>query len=356
MSSEREGFLDVLRFVAASAVLLFHFGFRGYAMQGQDLAYPELAGFAMYGYLGVELFFMISGYVIPLSIRERSVADFAVSRAIRLYPTFWLCVALLAAVPPLLGDWRFHRPLGDTLVNLTMLAELFGSPYLDGVFWTLATELQFYALVALVVGVFGFHRLPGALLVWLLIGAGVTAFAKATGTRPFYPGGSFFGYFCFGAACYFLQHLGQRSARIYALFGLSLPLMLAHSTHKAGATTEMFRTPVSLAIVLPLLLASAAAIFFSRRISERMKSAPLLTAAVVFLGGLTYPLYLLHENIGYAVLNTLFSAETRWLGLAYVTALSFAASAAVYLWFDLPVRRRLHRAIGQFATPRGSAR
>jgi peptidoglycan/LPS O-acetylase OafA/YrhL len=343
--------------MAACAVMLFHFGFRGYAAHGQDLAYPELGQFAKYGYLGVELFFMISGYVIPLSIRERSVAEFAVSRAIRLYPTYWLCVALLAAVPPLLGDGRFHLPLGDTLVNLTMLAELFGSPYLDGVFWTLVTELQFYALVAFVVGVFGFQRLPSALLVWLIIGAGVTAFAKTTGTRLFYPGGSFFGYFCFGGACYFLQHVGERSVRIYALLGLSLPLMLAHTTHKAGATTEMFQTPFSLAIVFPLLLASAAAVFFSRHISERMKSAAVLTGAVGFLGGLTYPLYLLHENIGYALLNTLFSAETRWLGLAYVAALSFVVAAAVYLWFDLPVRRRLRKAIGELTgTTPGSAR
>jgi peptidoglycan/LPS O-acetylase OafA/YrhL len=340
LATEREAFLDLLRFVAASAVMLFHFGFRGAAFGLQDLAYPELAWLAKYGYLGVELFFMISGYVIPWSIRNRGVADFAVSRAIRLYPTYWLCVALLATLPPLLGDWRFHLPLRDTLVNLTMMAELFGSPYLDGVFWTLVTELQFYVLVAFVVGVFGFHRLPTALIIWLVVGAGVSAFAKATGTRPFYPGGSFVAYFCFGAACYFLQHVGERSARIYALLGLSLPLILAHSTHKAGAAVEMFKTPISLLVVIPVVLGSAAAIFFSRRISERLNSANAgVIAAVTFLGGLTYPLYLLHENIGYAVLNTMFSAGTRWFGFACVVAFSLAASAAVYLWFELPLRR-----------------
>jgi len=333
--------------------MLFHFGFVGHARGHQDLSYPELADFAKYGYLGVELFFMISGYVIPLSIRNRSVADFAVARAIRLYPTFWLCVALLAAVPPLLGEWRFQLPLRDTLLNLTMLAELFGARYLDGVFWTLATELQFYALVAFVVGVFGFQRLPGALLVWLILGAAATAFAKATGTRPVYPGGAFFMYFCFGAACYFLQHLGERSARVYALLGLSLPLMLAHAAHKAGAASEMFGVPFSLHMVFPIVLASAAVVFFSRRLSERMKPAALVT----LLGGLTYPLYLVHENIGYAVLNTLYSADTRWLGFVYVVALSFAAATALYLWFDLPARRRLRRAFPRFtATSADSAR
>src|SRR5204863_431573 len=103
----REGSLELLRFLAAFAVLAFHFGFRGYAAHNlQDLAFPELAGFSKYGYMGVELFFMISGYVIPWSIRGRSVAEFALARAIRLYPTYWLCAALLLFVPPLLGESR----------------------------------------------------------------------------------------------------------------------------------------------------------------------------------------------------------------------------------------------------------
>jgi peptidoglycan/LPS O-acetylase OafA/YrhL len=306
------------------------------------LSYPELAWFAKYGYLGVELFFMISGYVIPWSIRDRSVADFAVARVIRLYPTYWLCVALLAAVPPLLGDWRFHLPLRDTLLNLTMFAELFGARYLDGVFWTLVTEMQFYALVAVVVGVFGFQRLPTALLVWLVIGAGTSVLAKASGTQPVYLGGTYYMYFCFGAACYFLHHI-ERSRTVYALLGLSVPLMLAHGVHKAGAIAESYRAPMSAAVVCALLLASAAAVFFSRALSARMKAG----ATVALLGGLTYPLYLLHENIGYALLNTMFSVETRWLGLAYTIAFSLAASAAVYLWFDLPVRRWLRRALRQ---------
>jgi peptidoglycan/LPS O-acetylase OafA/YrhL len=74
-----------------------------------------------------------------------------------------------------------------------------------------------------------------------------------------------------------------------------------------------------------------------------MKPAALIT----FLGGVTYPLYLISENIGYALLNTQYSADTRWLGFAYVVLFSLAASAAIYLWFDLPVRRWLARSLRQ---------
>jgi len=340
---QRESFLDLLRFAAAFGVVAFHLGFRGYSAHNlQDVAYPELAAFSKYGYMGVELFFMISGYVIPWSIRGRTLGEFVASRAIRLYPTYWLCATLLLFVPPLLGEWRFLIPARDALVNLTMVAPWFGSPYIDPVFWSLARELEFYALVASVVGLLGFERLPKALLVWLVIGAGTSVLATGTGTSPVYLGGTYYMYFCFGAACYFLHHI-ERSRTVYALLVLSLPLMLAHSLHKAFTVAEIYDVPMSPIVVGAVLAAGAATVYFSSALSERVKPSALVT----FVGGLTYPLYLLHENIGYALLNTMFSAQTRWLGLAYTVLFCLAASAAVYLWFDLPVRRWLRRALRQ---------
>ena len=340
---QREGFLELLRFLAAFAVLGFHFGFRGYAAHNlQDLAFPELGGFSKYGYMGVELFFMISGYVIPWSIRGRSVTEFALARAIRLYPTYWLCAALLLFVPPFLGDWRFMVSARDALVNVTMVAPWFGAAYIDPVFWSLAIELQFYLLVALAVAMLGFERLPKALLGWLVIGAGTSVLATATAARPVYLGGTYYMYFCFGAACFFLQHV-ERSRAVWTLVLLSIPLMFAHSLYKASVVAEIYHVPMSAPVVAGVLVASGTAVYFSNALSQRLKA----TALVAFIGGLTYPLYLLHENMGYAVMNTLFSAESRWLGLAVTVLLCLAASAAIYVWFDLPVRRALRRALRQ---------
>ena len=73
--------LDLLRLVAALAVVAFHYLFRG-AAAGGYLAegYPEAAPFAIYGYLGVNLFFLISGFVIAWSAQGRSWESFAVAR------------------------------------------------------------------------------------------------------------------------------------------------------------------------------------------------------------------------------------------------------------------------------------
>jgi peptidoglycan/LPS O-acetylase OafA/YrhL len=69
MSRSRINELDVLRLFAALFVVCFHYAFRGHAADGlSPISYPPLLPAAKYGYLGVQLFFMISGFVILMSV------------------------------------------------------------------------------------------------------------------------------------------------------------------------------------------------------------------------------------------------------------------------------------------------
>jgi len=76
--------LDLLRLVAALAVVLFHYLFRGGITGDLDVEYAAAAPFAIYGYLGVSLFFLISGFVIAWSAEGRTWQEFAVARFARL--------------------------------------------------------------------------------------------------------------------------------------------------------------------------------------------------------------------------------------------------------------------------------
>src|SRR5882724_4206152 len=123
----RNGFLDGLRFLAALMVIAFHFGFRGHAESGYlSLDFPELSPVVRYGYLGVPLFFMISGYVIPWSIKGRTLRYFAAHRFIRLYPTFWFCLVFTLLVEHLTNSTRLYPNFSTTLANLTMVPTWFG--------------------------------------------------------------------------------------------------------------------------------------------------------------------------------------------------------------------------------------
>src|SRR3954469_8577552 len=87
--------LDLLRLVAVLGVMAFHYGFRGPTAQDvTHVALPELAAFGRYGFLGVSVFFVISGFVISYSAEGRTGPGFAIARAARIYPTYLLCMTL----------------------------------------------------------------------------------------------------------------------------------------------------------------------------------------------------------------------------------------------------------------------
>lgn len=152
VTRQRYANLDALRAIAALAVMVEHM-FGDLLRQApvatgpmSALAQAVVQNFSL-GRFGVALFFLISGFVVPLSIGgERALRYFAVSRLFRLYPAFWLALAVIATTAWLAGDMP---KTADVLANLTMAPPLFGQPWLSPIHWTLFVELLFYVLVAL---------------------------------------------------------------------------------------------------------------------------------------------------------------------------------------------------------------
>jgi peptidoglycan/LPS O-acetylase OafA/YrhL len=171
VGANRVAFADQLRGLAALLVVLSHLAGVFWhaqpavsALTGLPAAFadpPRGTGFLkplfldnfQAGPAGVALFFLISGYVIPFSLRGRSRAAFLGARAVRLLPTFWAGFAVQVAV--LLLALRtvggvFPRTLPEVLLNLLPgIHGLAWLPSLDGIVWTLDIEVYFYALAAL---------------------------------------------------------------------------------------------------------------------------------------------------------------------------------------------------------------
>src|SRR3954465_8329323 len=141
--------IDGLRLVAALMVAVHHYaGSRRVDQPANAVGdrpvseiMPTVYHLATYGWIGVEIFFVISGFVICMSCWGRTPKDFFVSRVIRLYPAYWAGVAFPPAVMIALpGVWR--RPPGrDILLNFTMLQSGSNVPDVDIVYWTLWSEL-----------------------------------------------------------------------------------------------------------------------------------------------------------------------------------------------------------------------
>jgi exopolysaccharide production protein ExoZ len=145
-SAERYYLIQCLRLFAASFVVLFHSVFYVSTHGGQlprDAAYyfGELSQF------GILTFFTISGFVITSSIQRRSSSGFLWLRFLRIYPGFWLAVAIVVVLNNLVfGGFAWNR---GTILGLTLLPLGDVPRPLGGIEWTLVYEVFFYALVAL---------------------------------------------------------------------------------------------------------------------------------------------------------------------------------------------------------------
>ena len=145
--------LDYGRFAAAFSVLLYHYTFNGFRNGKISSIGPVdfITYVTHFGKIGVEFFFIISGYVIYYSAQNKTPGEFAFSRIKRLYPAFWFAVFFTSLFAFLWGRGTVMEVSApQILANLTMVPELFGYKNVDGAYWTLVYELKFYLLVFLV--------------------------------------------------------------------------------------------------------------------------------------------------------------------------------------------------------------
>lgn len=331
--------LDILRLVSAVAVLVYHFGFRmAVTGEGGGTGFPELSPLAIWFDTGLMVFFAISGYVITLSAEGRAAFDFAVGRLARLWPTFVLCASVTAIVlhlTPVPGDAA--PTLKQWLAHLVINARVLGQPFIDGAYWTIAYEVMFYGwvFVLLALGLFRKWWQPIAVC-WLILSAANELLVDSEVLRKLFIT-EYSGYFVFGMTLYKLRQ--QQSLTAFLLLIASLAWATATPLIMEPEFVEMYgihRNLVAIALTGPIALASVS-------LCAMLPALPISSSVAIALGGLTYPLYLLHQNIGYAVFARFAPDYGRWLvGLVLVVGL-LLASWLIATFFEPAARRRVTR-------------
>ncbi|WP_088283362.1 acyltransferase [Ideonella sp. A 288] len=278
--------VDALRGLAALAVVLYHYTTRFHELFGNGaepvVAFPG-------GHYGVNLFFIISGFVIFMTLqRTTRPMDFVVSRFSRLFPAYWVSIALTFAVTHALGLPEKLVSLTTALANVFMLHGLFGVAHVDGVYWTLEVELLFY------VGMFTLYRLNWLKHIHWALAALVTVM-----------------WVYFLAARFAGIELSWTLSRLLILpyiawFSLGVAIYLALNPRDAVDRPRSLLLAgyalVTMAFVQSMFVGGLACALAGLVYLAASGRIPVLGQSVlVWLGAISYPLYLLHENIGWSI-------------------------------------------------------
>lgn len=327
--------LDLLRLVAVLGVVFYHFAFFGPAIDGvAQVAIPGMASYAKYGYLGVPVFFIISGFVIAYSAEGRTWSAFAIARFSRIYPTFIVCMTLTFAAIVMVGAPNYQATFGQWLANLSVASTIFGQPYMDSAYWSLAIELVFYGWVALLMaaGVFP-RKIDAIILIWF----GITFANELTldlvvVEKLFLADDS--GFFAIGLLLY-EHYRGRRDPRLYGLLALAIGTSVFQALHRMPKLGVLTGSEFNGWIIVAICLLATACIYYALRI----RRVPIPAGAVLAIGGLTYPLYLLHQQLGYTILMSGIVQERSSAVVIALLVSIMVLSWAVWRYVERPAQR-----------------
>ncbi len=311
--------LDGLRGIAAIFVVMYHLTNR-FEEKFKNDVFPSFLNFE-YGHYGVQLFFIISGFVIFLSIKRgeifQTAKDFAIKRFIRLYPTFWICCFSTFFFIGTVGPEELEVSFSDFIVNLTMFPKLFNVPFVDGVYWTLGVELVFYLLI-LVLLLFRLVRFNTICCIGYIL-LGIILYFKF----------SLFSYYLHGL----LFLMGMNFYKIWN----KEANFLNHVLLFASVGLYFLRGDLELSLVILILCCIFYLLVYNLLsfLNNRFFG---------FLGTISYSLYLLHQNIGHSIEMNLLQVgvKNHWIILFVPLCIVLLFSYLVTFYIEKPLARYLN--------------
>lgn len=355
--------IDAVRFLAAVLVMFFHYGFwvgfntttSAHQISQGLVAYPELSAWTKFGWIGVQIFFVISGFVIAYSAEKATAYRFLVARVVRLFPAAIICatISLAAAI----------------LVNYTSYSELFVAyiksvalwpqgPWIDDSYWTLAIELFFYALVFILISFDKFHLIGRLAIAIGLISSGFNIIAllhQAAGSALIpeilfkiqdsrvadlllLNHGMFFALGVF----LWLQLMKRPTQQqilwccIFTAAGCVQIAATVGSFEAKGAGMPLFVPVVIWLLALGVIVSS---VVFNPAFA---KVPAWFSKALRRMGLMTYPLYLLHQNVGLALIGQLTKMGVHpYLALGIGIGFALSASWAISVYLEPHVQKAM---------------
>lgn len=314
--------LDGLRGIATIAVMLFHYFLHYHKLYGHSFDVPSTF---RVGYYGVHLFFTISGFVIYWTLtRTQKPTDFIWSRFTRLYPVYWCAMLITFLVVALFSLPGREVDVQTLVVNFSMIQEYLGYEHVDGVYWTLSLELAFYFWILMIFIVGWMKHIQKILLAWVILAAVVTFHRFSLRIPEILTDLFLLDYIELFAAgvCFYKLKNREHSLLTILLLGATAVSVLA-----------------SYPRMVALGLFSIYGIFFL--ISFNL-AAFLRNSFLVYFGAISYSLYLIHQNVGYIIINYGYKYELPpALSITIAIAVSIILAHGLLVFVEKPGLRYL---------------
>ena len=358
--------LDLVRFLAALSVMFYHLC---YWKNGQiPISAKDTNNFWWFGWVGVQIFFVLSGYVIAFSASNATSISFAKSRFLRLIPTIWICASITFTLKLF---WGVDLKTSDLIIQL--VSTLFINPFgihMDVVYWTLTVECAFYLLIFLILRLSNFSKLIPIMIFIGIISAAYNLIVISiefgcldniapkftfllnklhhmrTSRLLLLEHGVFFS---LGVLLWHLtQQTQQTSHKIFTravciFFSFICTLVVTNAAHQY--ILEKHAVGVYLMSPTLVFLAGLLLIVTANKLSGYQPLKKIKTKEVLrFLGLTTFPLYLLHNDAGLILLAKLNLFMPSQSSLLLVTVMCVATSIIVFKLIDPPLTRFFRRA------------
>ncbi|MGH9344926.1 MAG: acyltransferase family protein [Terriglobia bacterium] len=329
-------FIDGLRGVAASMVVLYHLGNR-----------TGLRPITEWGYLGVGIFFVISGFVITSTqlnktITPGSIARFFARRFVRLDIPYWVNIAVTVVLGGVLYRFggQFHHYTNDQIIaSLLYLQGILGLPEINQVYWTLCFEIQFYLALVLVLWLAQRFRSGPAsrIFQWAIVGSILVSVLFGANVLPA-PRGLMFPYwwaFALGAmTCWW--RAGYVPGRM-----LAAAFLVLTASPFFNQVTWRITAVVTAALLVLATRRNSMGKWLGGRIAQ-------------FFGRISYSLYLFHALIGWEAQTFADRYVGQYEALAFGIAVSVVSAWVAYALVERPAVNLSHRIKIERAAPRAN--
>jgi peptidoglycan/LPS O-acetylase OafA/YrhL len=319
--------IDVLRGVAAIVVVLFHYTTR------YNQLFPDKAGWMplniFWGSYGVHLFFIVSGFVIFMTIeRSKTRMDFIVSRFSRLYPGYWAAILFTIAFDVADPGLGFLPTAWQVGVNATMLQDFFGVKPIDGSYWSLTYELGFYTFMLLLFGQKILQR-PA------FIGSFWAISSVAFHFRPdFFPGGLHW-----LAVTHKYGHLFATGLAFYWLYSRGF----SRTVHDLVLVMIICAAPAIQYLhsgMIGFWTVTASIVLVWAATTQRLTW--ITNPVTLWLGSISYPLYLIHEHAGWHMLSLQQKHGVHpYIALGTTVAVMLSVATLLSNYIEKPAQRAI---------------